>query len=90
MRHPFGMSQHCHACLNKVPKTLSERWHSCLCGASLPRDVNSGKLIKRIGHAVVGMESASLKTALTCGALEPLQPQHTVNSEDEARVLSVG
>ena len=85
--NPSGTSQYCHACLNKVPKDLSVRWHSCLCGESLPRDVNSGKLIKKIGLATVGMESASLKTALTCGVLEPSRPQHTINSEDEARVL---
>ena len=32
---PWGTSQFCYACLNKVPKTLSERWHQCQCGASL-------------------------------------------------------
>jgi putative transposase len=87
---PKGTSQHCHACLNKVPKDLSDRWHNCNhCGESLPRDVNSGKLIKKIGLATVGMEHASLKTALNCGTLLPSKPQHTVKSEIDARVLCV-
>ncbi|WP_293148906.1 MULTISPECIES: transposase [unclassified Microcoleus] len=46
---PKGTSQHCWHCLNKVPKELSERWHSCQCGESLDRDENSAKLIRKIG-----------------------------------------
>lgn len=56
--NPRGTSQYCYNCLNKVPKTLSDRWHSCDCGASLNRDYNSAKLIK-----LVGLGLASLKTA---------------------------
>ncbi|NJN30106.1 MAG: transposase [Synechococcales cyanobacterium RM1_1_8] len=86
---PNGTSQYCQACLSKVPKGIGARWHDCdNCGESLPRDVNSGKLIKRIGLATVGEEQRSLKTALTCGRLKLIQPQHTVKSEDEARSLS--
>lgn len=55
---PWGTSQFCHACLNKVPKALSDRWHLCNCGASLNRDHNSGKLLK-----LVGLGLASLQTA---------------------------
>ncbi|OAB59179.1 transposase [Phormidium willei BDU 130791] len=48
--NPAGTSQHCAICLNRVPKELSDRWHSCPhCGASMPRDVNSGVLIKKVG-----------------------------------------
>ncbi|NET27113.1 MAG: transposase [Okeania sp. SIO1I7] len=37
-----GTSQHCWECLSKVPKSLSERWHSCpKCGQELDRDYNS-------------------------------------------------
>jgi putative transposase len=44
--NPRGTSQHCHACRNLVPKALKDRWHDCPhCLESLPRDVNSGKLI---------------------------------------------
>ena len=48
--NPAGTSQHCANCLNRVPKELSDRWHECPhCGASRPRDVNSGILIKKVG-----------------------------------------
>jgi len=46
---PWGTSQFCHACLNKVPKTLSDRWHSCDCGAEINRDENSAILVKSVG-----------------------------------------
>ena len=32
---PNGTSQNCWNCLNKVPKELSDQWHSCQCGESL-------------------------------------------------------
>lgn len=80
---PRGTSQYCYACLNKVPKTLKDRWHECICGESLPRDVNSGKLIKWIGLTTVGMDSASLKTALTC------TDKVLTTKSTEARVLCV-
>ncbi|WP_144053720.1 RNA-guided endonuclease InsQ/TnpB family protein [Baaleninema simplex] len=51
--NPAGTSQHCAICLNRVPKELSDRWHECPhCGASMPRDVNSGLLIKKVGLGV--------------------------------------
>lgn len=47
---PYGTSQHCSSCLNKVPKELSERWHSCPnCSLSIDRDTNSAILIKKLG-----------------------------------------
>jgi putative transposase len=81
---PRGTSQHCHACLNKVPKTLKDRWHDCpVCLESLPRDVNSGKLIKWVGLNTVGMDSASLKKALNSAS------NKAVTTKQDARVLSV-
>jgi putative transposase len=50
--NPVGTSQHCAMCLNRVPKELSDRWHECSCGASMPRDLNSGILIKKVGLGV--------------------------------------
>jgi putative transposase len=50
--NPTGTSQHCAMCLNRVPKELSDRWHECSCGASMPRDLNSGILIKKVGLGV--------------------------------------
>jgi putative transposase len=54
---PWGTSQYCSDCLNKVSKSLSDRWHLCpQCGLMLDRDLNSAILIQK-----VGMGSASLK-----------------------------
>ena len=76
--NPKGTSQHCWNCLNKVPKELSERWHSCQCGESLDRDENSAKLIKKIGlNYESGGGTPSLKKALeqrekeACGLTVP-------------------
>jgi putative transposase len=50
--NPAGTSQHCGICLNCVPKELGDRWHQCACGASMPRDLNSGILIKKVGLGI--------------------------------------
>ena len=50
--NPKGTSQHCSNCLNKVPKQLSDRWHSCSCGLEIDRDTNSAILIKKLGLGV--------------------------------------
>ncbi len=51
--NPAGTSQHCAICLNRVTKELGGRWHKCPhCGASMPRDLNSGILIKKVGLGV--------------------------------------
>ncbi|MEG4851844.1 transposase [Microcoleus sp. B5-D4] len=75
---PKGTSQHCWNCLNKVPKELSERWHSCQCGESLDRDENSAQLIKKIGlNYESGGGTSSLKKAFAkkekeaCGLTVP-------------------
>ena len=63
---PKGTSQHCWECLNKVSKSLSERWHSCpLCGQELDRDYNSALLIQKIGLLSIQEEDiTSVKTAV--------------------------
>lgn len=63
---PRGTSQHCWDCLNRVDKTLKDRWHSCDCGQELHRDDNSAKLIQKIGLICFnsGDGTASLQTAL--------------------------
>jgi putative transposase len=45
---PAGTSQVCSGCGRTVPKTLSDRWHTCPyedCGLSLQRDHNSARVI---------------------------------------------
>jgi putative transposase len=47
---PWGTSQFCHSCLEWVPKNLSDRNHECpKCGIKLSRDLNSARLIRRLG-----------------------------------------
>ena len=47
--NPKNTSQLCNKCLNKVSKTLSDRWHNCPnCGESIDRDYNSALLIKKL------------------------------------------
>jgi putative transposase len=47
---PCGTTQFCHNCLEWVPKDLGEREHDCpKCGVKLSRDLNSAKLIRRLG-----------------------------------------
>lgn len=52
--NPSGTSQNCSGCGAKVPKTLSDRWHSCSCGVELDRDINAAINIKNlaVGHPV--------------------------------------
>jgi putative transposase len=56
--NPWGTSQYCYSCLNKVPKSLSDRWHSCSCGVSLNRDEASGKLLKLLGLGLASIQTA--------------------------------
>ncbi|MGL4881955.1 MAG: RNA-guided endonuclease InsQ/TnpB family protein [Waterburya sp.] len=47
--NPRGTSIHCSRCLNRVSKTLSDRWHECnACNLSCDRDYNSALLIKKL------------------------------------------
>jgi putative transposase len=47
---PYCTSQFCYNCLTFVPKELKDREHICpKCNIRIDRDLNSAKLIKRIG-----------------------------------------
>ncbi|MGK7922981.1 MAG: RNA-guided endonuclease InsQ/TnpB family protein, partial [Trichodesmium sp.] len=69
---PKGTSQNCWKCLNKVSKSLSERWHSCAkCGQELDRDYNSALLIQKIGLLSTQEEDiTSVKTAVSFSLAE--------------------
>ncbi|MEQ8998492.1 MAG: transposase [Coleofasciculus sp. B1-GNL1-01] len=72
--NPAGTSQHCAICLNRVSKSLSDRWHECPhCGASMPRDLCSGILIKKVGLGIASLKNAKSR-----------------ERDGEARALSVG
>ena len=58
--NPAGTSQHCAICLNRVTKELGDRWHECPhCGAYMPRDLNSGILLKKVGLGVASLKNAN-------------------------------
>ena len=54
--NPRNTSQTCPLCLNKVSKTLSDRWHKChICKASMDRDYASALLIKKVALGIVSL-----------------------------------
>jgi len=54
--NPKNTSQTCPICLNKVSKTLSDRWHNCsACQASMDRDYASALLIKKVALGIVSL-----------------------------------
>jgi putative transposase len=55
---PYNTSQVCSNCGQLVPKDLSERWHSCECGAELDRDHNSARAILFLGQEVAHRATA--------------------------------
>jgi putative transposase len=76
--NPSGTTPMCSDCDAYVPKTLSDRWHSCpYCGLELDRDENSGRntLKKAEGHPVFKARRGDRNT-------EPVKR--------EARTLSAG
>ncbi|WP_094673690.1 zinc ribbon domain-containing protein [Hydrocoleum sp. CS-953] len=87
---PKGTSQHCWQCLSKVPKSLSERWHSCPeCGQELDRDYNSALLIQKIGLLSTQEEGiTSVKTAVRISPTEESRALPT--GERREYVNSVG
>ena len=57
--NPYGTSQHCSNCLNRAPKELSERRHSCSsCGLEMDRDTNAAILIKKVGLGIASLKKA--------------------------------
>jgi putative transposase len=57
--NPYNTSQLCSGCGRLVPKDLSERWHSCECGAELDRDHNAAITIlfrgQEVAHRSTGL-----------------------------------
>ena len=54
--NPRNSSQYCWNCLNKVPKSLADRWHFCNnCNESCDRDFNSSLLLKKVGLGIVSL-----------------------------------
>ncbi|MBW4426955.1 MAG: transposase [Nostoc desertorum CM1-VF14] len=51
-QNSYKTSIECSDCAAEIPKTLSDRWHNCSCGASYCRDHNAARNIKyrAVGH----------------------------------------
>jgi putative transposase len=49
--NPAGTTRACSSCGEHVPKTLSERWHTCACRLSIGRDLNAALNILRLALA---------------------------------------
>ena len=60
---PKFSSQVCSNCGQVRKKELSERWHSCDCGAELDRDVNAAINILARGKRVLGGKHPTSATA---------------------------
>ncbi|HCI82501.1 MAG TPA: transposase [Ktedonobacter sp.] len=59
---PRFTSQICSQCGTVKKKDLSERWHSCECGAELDRDVNAAiNILARGQHSLVGTRPTSAR-----------------------------
>ena len=56
---PRRTSQTCPDCGAIAAKLLSERWHACPCGASMPRDVAAARVILARGLAGLGTSPRS-------------------------------
>jgi putative transposase len=77
-------SQSCHQCGRREKKTLAERQHTCVCGASCGRDANSALVLVQWGveqlyvvllaWAAVGLRSQELTPCPLAQNL-PLEPQ---------------
>ncbi len=50
--NPTGTTQDCSACGEHVPKGLGDRWHSCVCGLSLGRDLNAARNVLRLAQGL--------------------------------------
>lgn len=46
---PEYSTQECHACGQREPKKLSQRWHSCPCGCEMDRDQNAAMVLLQRG-----------------------------------------
>ena len=55
--NPHGTSQTCSDCGATRKKELSESWHSCECGCSIPRDIAAARVILAVGLHSLGIQS---------------------------------
>jgi len=65
--NPNGTTQNCSNCGVKVPKTLKDRVHSCICGLEICRDLNAAINIKNLGAGLPLSKAQRLLSASRIG-----------------------
>ena len=65
-------SQTCHGCGRQRKKALAERWHSCPCGVSCPRDDNSALVL--LHYALTSQELAGCGEVAQAASLKHETP----------------
>lgn len=65
--NPRGTSIRCSLCGTDVRKTLADRQHNCVCGASLDRDHNAALNVLSLGKRLAGLQSPSECIETTAG-----------------------
>lgn len=61
--HPAYTSQVCSGCGERIPKALSQRWHSCpYCGLEIHRDLNAALNIQRKGGGTALVDLVAVAT----------------------------
>ena len=73
-------SQTCYKCHAQKKKALSERWHSCACGASCHRDENSARL--NLAYAFAKVSGQELAEAGSRGCFATLNRETPAISQD--------
>ncbi len=87
---PWGTTQFCYNYLRWVPKGLSERNKCPKCGITIPRDVNSARLIKRLGILLHNNSCPSSDRGLSPAEPKPLPSLRRIGTASqgvEARSL---
>ncbi|MFA5077303.1 MAG: transposase [Candidatus Micrarchaeia archaeon] len=65
--NPANTSQTCSSCSLVQKKSLAERWHSCICGASMHRDLNAAiNILQRATGGTPGSQACREETATNC------------------------
>ena len=80
---PYKSSVECSQCGADVPKDLSVRIHSCICGLEIDRDENSGRVLLNRGLQAVGLMASA------CGGFGDTQSVKQETSGTRYKQLSL-
>ncbi|MFS8741218.1 zinc ribbon domain-containing protein [Synechococcus sp. WC10meta] len=78
--NPNGTSQECSGCGRKVPKSLSERWHSCPhCGLELPRERTTSRLREQNSALLNQVQGGGASRPFRASGTESLSSGNVLN-----------